>query len=117
MEAHGGSIKAFKNMSYDSPRYSYAVLSESDGYLNSFETRILGELLSEIGGGTFRNNDGIDNYSGLRVYKKISDKVLKDEPVLEFYCSSEKKINNLRMKTDSLFRISETQPSKPSLIY
>ena len=70
-----------------------------------------------IGAGRLNNSDGIDNHSGLKVYKKISDSVSSGEPILEFYCSSEGKINNLMEHRDALFGVSENRCDKPCLIY
>ena len=117
VEAHGGSLKRFYEKKYHSPKFRHVIKSDFEGYIESFETRRIGELLSMIGGGRLNNPDGIDNYSGLRVYKKISDNILMGEPVLEFYCSSQKKINNLVEHCDSLFRVSKERCQKPCLIY
>ena len=91
--------------------------SDLDGYIGSFETRKIGEILSSIGAGTLNNPDGIDDFAGLKVFKKISQKVSKGEPILEFYCSSQKKINNLEALTDRLFTISTDKCKAPQLIY
>ena len=117
VQAHGGSLKKFNEREYHSPKFRYVIKSDFEGYIESFETRKIGELLSMIGGGRLNNPDGIDNYSGLKVYKKISDNILKGEPVLEFYCSSQKKINNLVEYCGNLFSVSKEGCQKPSLIY
>tara|TARA_B100001750_G_scaffold217049_1_gene202130 strand:+ start:1131 stop:2402 length:1272 start_codon:yes stop_codon:yes gene_type:complete len=117
VEAHGGSIREFERMEYQNPKFRYSIRSKTDGYLESFDTKKIGEKLSTIGAGRLGNSDGIDCYSGLRMYKKISDSVIKDEPIIEFYCSSEKKINNLSMEIDSLFKVSKDKCDAPALIY
>ena len=104
-------------MEYQNPKFRCSVRSKTDGYLESFDTKKIGEKLSIIGAGRLGNSDGIDCYSGLRMYKKISDSVIKDEPIIEFYCSSEKKINNLSMEIDSLFKVSKDKCDAPALIY
>ena len=117
VQAHGGSLKKFNHMNYQSPKFKYTIKSKYDGYVQSFETKKIGELLSSIGYGRLNNADGIDNYSGLRVYKKISDKTSIGDPVLEFYCSSEQKINNLERYSANLFEVSKNICSKQQLIY
>ena len=72
---------------------------------------------SSIGSGTLGNKDGIDNWSGLRVYKKIADEVKQGDPILEFYCSSQEKINNLTTKANKIFEISNRATKKQKLIY
>jgi len=117
VEAHGGSIGDFERKKYLEPGFTYIIKSKTDGFLESFNTKRIGEILSSIGAGRFNNNNGIDNFSGLKMHKKISDSVVKDEPVLEFHCSSEKKINNLKKKIDSLFVISDSKSNDLTLIY
>ena len=117
VQAHGGSLKKFNHMNYQNPKFKYTIKSKYDGYIKSFETKKIGELLSSIGSGRLNNPDGIDNYSGLRVYKKISDKTSIGDPVLEFYCSSQKKINNLKQCNINLFEVSKNGCNKQKLIY
>ena len=117
VKAHGGSLRKFDSMNYQSPKFRHIIKSPSNGYIKSFETKKIGEILSMIGGGRLNNSDGIDNYSGLRAYKKISESVSTGETILEFYCSSEKKINNLREHCDHLFSVSENRCGKPRLVY
>ena len=117
VDAHGGSLEKFESIDYSDKIVRYSILSDKDGYLESFKTKKIGEILSSIGAGRLDNPDGIDDFSGLRVYKKISDKVSIGEPILEFYCSSEEKINNLRKKSNKLFNLSDTCVEIQKLIY
>ena len=116
VEAHGGSMIKF-NEQHQAKIYRHVVYSQSDGYLSGFDTKGIGKLLSQIGGGRLNNSDGIDNYAGVKISKKISDGVLKDEPVLEFCCSSEQKINNLKEFPAELFQISNSSCEEQQLIY
>tara|TARA_B100001123_G_C15275613_1_gene1012053 strand:+ start:232 stop:1491 length:1260 start_codon:yes stop_codon:yes gene_type:complete len=117
VRAHGGSVKKFNHLNYKNPKNKYTIRSNSDGYIKTFQTKKIGELLSSIGAGRLNNIDGIDNYSGLRVFKKISERVSADEPVLEFYCSSKEKINNLRVYCSNLFEVSSSACRSQELIY
>ena len=117
VEAHGGSLNEFNAINYNDKSIKYIMSSDRDGYLESFETKKIGEALSSIGGGRLDNPDGIDNSSGLRVCKKISDRVSIGEPVLEFYCSSEEKINNLKKRSNKFFDISDSSVEAQKLIY
>ena len=117
VESHGGSMINFEKNNFDKPKYLHSIKSDYDGYVKSYETKKIGELLSSIGAGTLNNKDGIDNYAGLCIHKSISDKVSKGERVMDFYCSSEKKINNLMQDSCSLFKVSESVTEPPKLIY
>ncbi len=117
IEAHGGSIEKFNELNYQNQHFKHTISADSDGYIESFQTKKIGEVLSSIGAGRLGNTDGIDNRSGLKVYKKISDRVSKGESILEFYCGSEEKINNLRQLPSQLFKISESSCLEQKLIY
>ena len=117
VEAHGGSIKEFENKKYSIPKHVYKVVSNFDGYIKSFKTKMIGEILSSIGSGTLNNKDGIDNHAGLTIYRKISQKVSKGETIMKFYCSSEKKINNLMNRNYNLLEVSDSPCDAPCLIY
>ena len=117
VEFHGGSLDEFHNKKYHLVKPRYIVKADRNGFLESYSTKKIGEVLSSIGSGTLGNKDGIDNWSGLKVYKKIADKVNQGDPVLEFYCSSEEKINNLSSKVNKIFKISSKATKKQKLIY
>ena len=117
VEAHGGSLDEFHNKNYHSVKLRHVVRAHENGFVKSYSTKTIGEVLSSIGSGTLGNKDGIDDWSGLKVYKKIADKVCKGDPVLEFYCSSEEKINNLSREANKIFEISERATKKQKLIY
>lgn len=117
VESHGGSLDEFHNKNYHSVKPRYIVRADKNGFLESYSTKKIGEVLSSIGSGTFGNKDGIDNYSGLKVYKKIAAEVNQGDPVLEFYCSSEEKINNLSSEVNKIFKISSRATKKQKLIY
>ena len=117
VEAHGGSLDKFHKKNYQSVESRYVLRADNDGFLKSYSTKTIGELLSSIGSGTLGNEDGIDNWSGLRVYKKIADEVKQGDPILEFYCSSQEKINNLTTKANKIFELSNRAIKKQKLIY
>ena len=112
-----GSLDEFKSLNYDKPHIRYTIFSDRDGYVESFQTKKIGEALSSIGAGRLGNADGIDDSSGLKVYKKISDRVSSGDPILEFYCASEQKINNLKKRSNKFFKISGSSVLEQKLIY
>ena len=117
VEAHGGSIEKFNQIYSQGQNFKHTLYADRDGYIKSFQTKKIGEILSSIGAGRLDNTDGIDNYSSLKTFKKISNSVSRGEPILEFCCASEEKINNLRELSGELFEISESECQKQKLIY
>lgn len=63
----------------------------NEGFVSSVDTRGIGEGVKRIGGGRVQKGDAVDVEVGVRVLKKIGDKVSKGEPLLEIYANDETK--------------------------
>jgi len=66
---------------YPKPAYTRDVLSETDGVVVRFETRRIGVLAAELGGGRLRADDCIDPRAGIQLFKKRGDTVRRGEPL------------------------------------
>ncbi len=77
IEWQGGKFDQFKF----SPQ-KQAICSSKKGYIKSFNTRALGELLILLGGGRTKKTDVIDPTASLEFCKKIGDSVDPNDPVI-----------------------------------
>lgn len=57
------------------------ILSQTDGYIKSYQNDLIGLLLTELGGGRKVKTDKIDFGVGFYFHKKIGDKVKKGEAI------------------------------------
>jgi len=57
------------------------VLSQRSGYVTGIDARALGDLLVAMGGGRRRKGDSIDPAVGIRLLRKVGDRVETEEPV------------------------------------
>ena len=92
----------------------FSVKSIKAGYINKIDTKKIGEIVKEIGGGRETLDDSIDYGVGIVLSKKIGDYVQKDEEILKIYLN--KKDMEIR-KILSCFLIEDKKRKIDSLIY
>ncbi len=93
----------------------FVVESPADGYVLGIDGEALGWLIVEMGGGRRKAGDKIDYSVGLAFFKKVGDKVEKDEPIGEIYYNAGG-VENLSIKFLSAFQFSKEPVEKPKLI-
>jgi pyrimidine-nucleoside phosphorylase len=62
-----------------------SLLSLKDGYIAKMDTRKIGLLLTELGGGRKKAESNIDFSVGYHFYHKLGDLVKKNEPIVKVY--------------------------------
>lgn len=96
------------------------VLAASDGHIKSFDTKEVGFLCTELGGGRKVKTDIIDFGVGFYFHKKIGDKVKKGESMLTIYHRQEqlKIVNEISERLSSeVIKISKAKPGKQEIFY
>ena len=115
IKTHKGDLKtSFIN---NIPKYEYIFNSKKEGYLNKIDTEKLGYILLEIGGGRKKQNDILDPTCGFEIYKKLGDKVQKNEPLIKFFCSNKYKIKIIKKMEDKIITINNKLGKIPPMIY
>jgi pyrimidine-nucleoside phosphorylase len=93
------------------------ILSPKAGYVNSFDTRKIGQCALILGAGRVKKDDVIDPVAGLIVKKRIGDRVERGEPLAVIHTSDpDKSWTSSRMYLESI-NISEEKPPKNKLIW
>lgn len=92
------------------------VKADKSGYIARMDTRQIGMLIIDMGGGRRKIDDTIDRSVGIYFHKKIGDKVSRNDTIAELHLSDkfpeEQAINRFR----SLISISPSAVKSPSLI-
>ena len=83
------------------------------GVVNSIDTRKLGLLLIELGGGRKQISDKIDFSVGLQAVIDVGSQVDTSTPLLTIHAKSKESVNNIKKKMQECFKI--TNKSKPPL--
>lgn len=93
--------------------YGVEVRSQKAGYLEKVDTRALGRFVMSLGGGRMAVDDKIDHTVGLKVLKRVGDKVEKGESVALLYCNEKPSFDNEIL---SAFTIGAKKAKKTKLI-
>ena len=111
--SHNGDLEASYNENI--PKYSFIYNSPKEGYINKIDTEKIGYMLLEIGGGRKNTKDKIDASCGLRINKKLGDKVDYKEPIIEIFGAKKDKIESVKKMFDDIIFISNINMSKKIL--
>lgn len=93
--------------------YGVEVKSQKAGYLEKVDTRALGRFVMSLGGGRMAVDDKIDHTVGLKVLKRVGDKVEKGESVALLYCNEKPSFDDEIL---SAFTIGAKKAKKTKLI-
>ncbi len=93
--------------------YGVEVKSQKAGYLEKVDTRALGRFVMSLGGGRMAVDDKIDHTVGLKVLKRVCDKVEKGESVALLYCNEKPRFDDEIL---SAFTIGAKKAKKTKLI-
>lgn len=90
-------------------------LAEKPGYIKSLDTAGLGMVCLELGGGRKTAEDVIDPGVGIKMLKKLGDKVKKGEPILTLVHQSSQKSLVAKLLTESVPSCVKIGKQKPVL--
>ena len=97
--------------------YSEEIFLNEKGWIKEVNTRNLGLLLIELGGGRKQVTDKINFSVGYENVVSIGDKIDPSKPLLTLFSQSKEDYENLRKKICDCFIISENESKKIPEIY
>lgn len=92
------------------------VLSKEEGYVAHIQSDLIGHASMILGGGRQRKEDTIDYGVGIKLNKKVSDKVLENELLAKIYVNDETNLANAIDDIYEAFRIEKEEIKEPVLI-
>ncbi|WP_027121582.1 thymidine phosphorylase [Mycoplasma leonicaptivi] len=92
VKLQNGDVEALKADNFWNPKYQIKVLSETEGYLEIFDSLTFGLVSMKLGAGRQTKEDSIDNEAGITLNKKTNEFVKKGD--ILFTLSSSNPINN-----------------------
>jgi pyrimidine-nucleoside phosphorylase len=93
-----------------------AVYPPKAGYIKAIASNEVGIASLILGAGRETLEDKIDFAAGIRLKKKIGDRVDKEEPMAVFYTNQEDKIEEARERFLGAFEISDEATPRPVLV-
>ncbi|MBQ8765734.1 MAG: thymidine phosphorylase [Clostridia bacterium] len=96
---------------------SLEIKSEQDGYIQSIDSRIVGESAVLLGAGREKKTDTIDYGAGIVLYKKTGEKVSVGDTIAILYAENDEKLKNAEKLFNTSFTIGAEKPETKPLIY
>jgi len=116
IECHGGDIKSLYDPEYNKPLFLKKYKIDKVGYIKSIDTRKIGNSLVKLGCGRERKNDKLDFTAGFKFYKKVGDFINSEDIIFEYFCSNQRKINQVQKFLDKVIILDVEQTVEPNLI-
>ena len=70
-------------------KYRIPLNSLESGYIASFDAKVIGQAVVNLGGGRLKKEDSIDYAVGIETVKKIGDEIKEGEPILYIHANTE----------------------------
>ena len=96
---------------------SLEIKAEKDGYIQSFDSRIVGESAVLLGAGREKKTDTIDYGAGIVLYKKTCDKVFVSDTIAILYAETDEQLKNAEKLFNTSYTIGDKKPEIMPLIY
>ena len=96
---------------------SLEVKATQDGYIQSIDSRIVGESAVLLGAGREKKSDTIDYGAGIVLYKKTCDKVLVGDTIAILYAETDERLKNAEKLLNTSYMIGDEKPEIKPLIY
>lgn len=115
--AQGGDADVCRNPErvLPSAAFMHTITATEDGLVEKVDAGTIGNAVRALGGGRLRKEDDIDPSVGLRLYKKIGDRVWKGEPLAEIHYNSTKQLEASRSLVESAYSIG-CKPTSATLL-
>ncbi len=118
VSAQGGNTEMIDNTELlPSCEKSLEIKAEHDGYIQSMNSRIIGESAVLLGAGREKKTDTIDYGAGIVLYKKTCDKVSKNDTIAILYAQTDEMLKNAEKLFGTSFTIGDEKPKAKPLIY
>ena len=96
---------------------SLEIKAKQDGYIQSIDSRIVGESAVLLGAGREKKTDTIDYGAGIVLYKKTCDIVNIGDTIAILYAETDERLKNAEKLFNTSFTIGAEKPEIMPLIY
>lgn len=118
VSAQGGNAQMIDNTDLlPECNSSLEIKANQDGFIQSIDSKIVGESAVLLGAGREKKTDTIDYGAGIILYKKTCDKVSVGDTIAILYAESDEKLKNAEKLFNTSFKIGAEKPEKMPLIY
>ncbi|HOB54118.1 MAG TPA: thymidine phosphorylase [Acidobacteriota bacterium] len=117
IEFHGGDPRVTESDQH-LPRAArrHVVTAPRAGWVAQLDAEAVGMAIVVLGGGRLRKEDGIDPAVGVRLHRKIGDRVEAGEPLAEIQYNDAARFDDARRRVETAYIIAEAPVEAPALI-
>lgn len=117
IEFHGGDPRVTESDQH-LPRAArrHVVTAPRAGWVAQLDAEAVGMAIVVLGGGRLRKEDGIDPAVGVRLHRKIGDRVEAGEPLAEIQYNDAARFDDARCRVETAYIIAEAPVEAPALI-
>jgi pyrimidine-nucleoside phosphorylase/thymidine phosphorylase len=118
IEFHGGDPRVTESDQH-LPRASrrHVVEAPRAGWVARLDAENVGMAIVVLGGGRLRKEDGIDPGVGVRLRRKIGDRVEAGEPLAEILYNDAGRFDDARRRVEAAYEIAGSPAAAPALIH
>ena len=98
-------------------KLSLEIKAQQNGYIQSIDSRIVGESAVLLGAGRDKKTDIIDYGAGIVLYKKTCDKVSVGDTIAILYAENDLRLKNCEKLFITSYVIGDEKPEMKPLIY
>ncbi|HEY6950971.1 MAG TPA: hypothetical protein VI758_01120, partial [Bacteroidota bacterium] len=98
------------------PKYSLEIRSSESGYVAGIDPLELGLASITLGAGREKIDDVIDPKAGIKLIRKVGDKVESGDTVAVFYTDRQKVLESARARIAGAFRYAPQEPARIPLV-
>ena len=97
IETSGGNKELVNN--YDllpKAKSVMEIFSKKEGYVKKIKTEKIGKAAMIIGAGRAKKRDGIDHSVGINIFKKVGEKITRNEKIAEIYYNNNENVEEAK---------------------
>ena len=116
--AQGGDVSYIDDTSkFKSAEFSCEVKAAESGYISKIDTEAVGISSVMLGAGREKKGDPIDYEAGIKMIKKLGDKVSANDTIAVMYANDRSRIESAKRKFESAITYSDSYSSTRKLVY
>lgn len=92
------------------------IFAEAEGYVKKIKTEEIGKAAMIIGAGRAKKEDNIDHAVGINIFRKVGEKVKKNEKIAEIYYNDDKNVEESKTMILDAFVLTAEKTEKPKAI-
>ena len=113
-----GDISYLENINkFPKAKYIEAIKANRSGYIQEMNAEEIGKVACNLGAGRIKKEDNIDYTVGIKLCKKVSERVSEGEDVAYIYANDIEKLEIAKQKLENIVKIDTNEIEKIQTIF